>query len=161
MTSAGVVYTLTYDASNKLIKQANADNSDVTTFTYNSQGLLSTESEIKGSYQTTTTYQYSGNSVGYTYTQSTGTTGQYTYTLDSQGYPQAVSFTSNAPPSALASTRYAYVYDNCKITERIAYNSDNSENTSSDTIFSYDAQGRVTERLSGLLDETYDYSCWP
>ncbi len=158
VTTQGAVYTVTYDASNKPIRQATSDNVNVTTYGYTS-GLLTTETDLNQANQNNVAYQYSDNAAGYTNSSAAGVLSTYTYTLDAQGYPQSVT----AQGSILGPTspaRYQFLYDNCRITERVAYLADNTESTNSDMFFSYDSQGRMIERTSTSFDETYDYTCW-
>jgi YD repeat-containing protein len=46
--------------------------------------------------------------------------------------------------------------------QRIAYNSDGTQSTSSTLQYSYDAQGHMVRQASpdGTSDTTFDYSCW-
>jgi hypothetical protein len=158
VTTQGAVYTVTYNASNKPIRQATSDNVNVTTYAYTS-GLLTSETDLNQTNQTNIAYQYSDNVAGYTSSSAASVMSTYTYTLDAQGYPQSL-MAQGAILGANSPTRYQFVYDNCRIIERVAYLADNTESTNSDLFYSYDSQGRISERKSALFDETYDYSCW-
>jgi YD repeat-containing protein len=158
ITSSGVTKTFSYDTSNRPIRLANPDNTDVTTYTYD-QALLVSALEVTTTAQLNTTYTYSGNIASYTNSNASGLVSQYTYTLDAQGYPQTI--TAQGPVfGAYSPTRYQNQYDNCRLSERLAYFADNTESSVEDTSYAYDSLGRIIERKSTTFDEIYDYSCW-
>ena len=158
-TFLGVTYTFAYDSAGLVSSQATPS---ATTDTYTRvQGLLTTEVVDLGQGATTTTYAYSANSITGTSTSRSGSQTQFVYTLNDQGYVTSYSLVGT-PPVTNMPVRYEYVYSDCRLTERLAYLSNNNADPTSTTQYEYDAQGRLTARTtpSGTANEQYDYSCW-
>jgi YD repeat-containing protein len=126
-------------------------------FAYNGD-FMSKETDIKPSGEASADFQYGTNTVSYTVSGAQGYT--VIYTLDARGYPQLAEVPN--PPSPNWAVRYVYSYVGCQMQQRIAYNSDGTQSTSSTLQYSYDAQGHMVRQASpdGTSDTTFDYSCW-
>lgn len=132
-------------------------------YTY-SQGLLTKEVDFKEGLQSQITYTYDSNKATYLLLDATGSTYEYDYNLDDNGYPKSMDVWSfvNGKQTALSSgpTRFVFQYDNCRIQRRDAFTLAGDRYDSSVAAYSYDDAGHLTDINSPDREVVYDYACW-
>ena len=150
-------YQFSYDASGTLQEEATTNGSDRFSFT-SSEGLLTGATYTYVGGQSAFSYQYDSSSVTFTQTTESGTT-VATYFLDSLGYPQHAQQTGQGAENG-GPASWTYHYQDCRIQQRLIYDSSGAELTDYASTYSYDAQGNLIEILSEVWEDTFEYSCW-
>jgi hypothetical protein len=159
--------TYTYDDSGQPVKAVTPtnmpNNIHIITYTYK-DGKLQSDVDFAGGLQSLVTFRYGTDTAGYTTQDPSGGISNYDYTLDAQGYPQTISFSTivngqRTVPTDIA-VQFEYEYVDCRIQRRVAYKSDFTEVPDNDAQFTYDAVGHLIDINSSTNDFTYDYSCW-
>jgi YD repeat-containing protein len=148
--------TFQYDSAGRVVGASSADNTQTLVYTF-TDGQLSKEVDTTGS--TVTTYQFQYGTGMVTYTVSGGAqTYTGSYVLDARGYPQVATMVVTAPHAN--TTRYTYVYDNCRMVTRNETD-DSGSAQHAPVQYDYDGQGRMVRMYAtdASFEWKWDYSC--
>jgi hypothetical protein len=145
----------TWDGTPRVTQMQNVAGAETTIYEYDDNGVIKDAVKTNSKGTTTTTYTYTSNATTWTTKDPTGATTTTVYKLDAKGYPTEVTVT---PAPSGQPSRYVHEYDdNCRLTFRIAYNPDGSENTGQTAQYIYGSEDRVSERVATGDDEVIYY----
>jgi len=159
--------TYTYDDSGRPVKAATPTDMQsgihLIDYTY-VDGQLQSNKDFAGGLQSNTTYRYGTDTVGYTTIDAQNIATNLDYTLDAQGYPQAISYSRIVNgqltiPTDIP-THFEFEYANCRIQRRVAYLNDFTEVPASNAQFTYDDVGHLIAIDSTTTNFTFVYACW-
>ena len=128
------------------------------------QGLLSKELDFKEGLQSQITYSYATHKASYLLIDASGSSFQYDYTLDDNGYPKSIDLgtyvNGTLTPPASGPARFVFEYDTCKIQRRAALTLAGDPSDRSTSTYSYDDAGHLVDINSPDREVVYDYACW-